>query len=138
VNGEPVEPTILYCNCSYAKVVPGEVKREVLRKLSASGRPFEAVADLCEMSAKRDPALEQLVQQPGLRIAACYPRAVKWLCSAAGTVLPDSAEVVNMRTLSADEVVGQLFSSVPLVMEASNSGPAPDVDGRIEGNENPA
>lgn len=107
-----LEPTILYCNCSYAKVVPSEVKREVLRQLSGCGRSFEAVADLCEMSAKRDPALAELVQQPGLRIAACYPRAVKWLCSAAGTELPETVEVINMRTLSADEVVAALLSPI--------------------------
>ncbi|MBL8855262.1 MAG: hypothetical protein JNK57_14955 [Planctomycetaceae bacterium] len=129
------EPTILYCNCSYAKVVPGEVKREVLRQLSASGRSFESVADLCEMSAKRDPALPQLMQQPDLRIAACYPRAVKWLCSAAGTKLSDDAQVINMRTLTADDVISQLFSQD--TAGAVNQDPKTDTVATLERNENP-
>jgi len=32
---------ILYCNCTYAKVVPKDVKQEVLRQLSDSGRAFD-------------------------------------------------------------------------------------------------
>jgi len=38
---------ILYCHCSYAQVVPKDVKEEVLRKLTESGKSFDAVADLC-------------------------------------------------------------------------------------------
>ena len=45
---------ILYCHCAYAKAVAPEVKQEVL---AAIGRirawPFEAVADLCQLSAAR-------------------------------------------------------------------------------------
>ncbi len=130
-----VEPTILYCNCSYAKVVPGEVKREVLRQLSASGCSFESVADLCEMSAKRDAALPQLMQQPDLRIVACYPRAVKWLCSAAGTKLPDDAQVINMRTLTADDVISQLFSHDKSGTDNLDSNP--DTVATLERNETP-
>lgn len=100
---------ILYCNCSYARVVPPEVKQEVLQQLSASGRSFDAVADLCEMSAKQDPALPVLAGQAGVKIAACYPRAVKWLCSAAGAPLADDAQVLNMRTQSAAEIVANLL-----------------------------
>ena len=88
-------PQILYCHCAYAKVVPPEVKDQVLQQLIASGRAFDAVADLCEMSAKGDPALAQISSQPALKIAACYPRAVKWLFSSAGVKLPQNAAVGN-------------------------------------------
>ena len=74
---------ILYCHCAYAQVVPKAVKEEVLRQLTASGVAFDAVADLCEMSAKKDPALKQLAGQGNVKIAACFPRAVKWLFTAA-------------------------------------------------------
>ena len=50
-------PAILYCHCRYAQVVPPEVKSEVLERLCASGLPFEAVPDLCELSARRVGAL---------------------------------------------------------------------------------
>jgi heterodisulfide reductase subunit A-like polyferredoxin len=101
---------ILYCNCSYAQVVPKEVKGEVLRRLCASGAAFDAVADLCDMSARKDPALRRLVEPGSVKIAACYPRAVKWLFHAAGTPLPaEGVEVLNMREQSADEISRRLL-----------------------------
>jgi hypothetical protein len=105
-------PRILYCNCTYAQVVPKEVKEAVLKKLCASGLSFEAVADLCEMSARRDPALRRLAEGGVIKIAACYPRAVKWLFAAANALLPaERTEVLNMRIQTADEVLSGLFHS---------------------------
>ena len=102
-------PRILYCHCQYAQVVPPEIKTAVLRQLAESGLPFEAVADLCEMSARRDPALGQYAQGAPIKIAACFPRAVKWLFHAGGADLPlDRAQVLNMRVQSADEIIAAL------------------------------
>src|SRR3989441_11113230 len=101
---------ILFCNCTYAQVVPKEVKEAVLKKLCAAGVAFDAVADLCEMSARRDPALKRLADGGVVKIAACYPRAVKWLFHAAKADLPlDATEVLNMRVQSAEEVCDALF-----------------------------
>ena len=103
------KPAILYCHCQYAQVVPKEVKEAVLRRLCESGVAFDAVADLCEMSARRDPALQQLAASGAVKIAACFPRAVKGLfhqCNA--DLAPDSTEVLNMRTLTADEICTRL------------------------------
>src|SRR5678815_773603 len=103
-------PRILYCNCTYAQVVPKEVKEAVLKKLCESGVAFEAVADLCEMSARKDPALKRLADGDVIKIAACYPRAVKWLFAAANAALPaDRTEILNMRVQSAEEVANALF-----------------------------
>jgi len=108
----PAAPRILYCNCSYAQVVPKEVKEEVLRKLCESGVAFDAVADLCDMSARKDPALQKLVDGGAVRIAACYPRAVRWLFHAAGAPLPkEGVEILNMREQTGDAVVGALFAA---------------------------
>src|SRR5688572_13675380 len=63
-------PRILYCHCAYANVVPQEVKNEVLTKLAESGVAFDAVPDLCEMSARRDPALKELAEEGTVKIAA--------------------------------------------------------------------
>ena len=105
-------PRILFCNCTYAQVVPKEVKEAVLRKLCESGVAFDAVADLCEMSARRDAALQRLANGGPVKIAACFPRAVKWLFAAAQAPLPlDAAEVLNMRTQTAEEVVAAVFST---------------------------
>src|SRR5437879_3408073 len=100
---------ILYCNCTYAQVVPKEVKEAVLRRLCESGVAFDAVADLCEMAARRDPALQQLAANGAVKIAACFPRAVKGIfhqCNA--DLAPDKTEVLNMRTLTADEICARL------------------------------
>jgi len=108
---EAATPRILYCHCSYAQVVPKEVKEQVLQKLCASGAAFDAVADLCDMSARKDPALQKLVDGGAVRIAACYPRAVRWLFHASGSPLPkEGVEVLNMREQAADAVVGALFA----------------------------
>ena len=102
---------ILYCNCTYAKVVPKDVKHAVLRQLSDSGRAFDAVADLCDMSARKDPALKKIADGGCTKIAACYPRAVTWLFHAAGTPLPDEGiEVLNMREDSAEQIVRELLA----------------------------
>src|SRR3989441_9430474 len=104
-------PRILYCHCQYAQVVPPEVKEAVLRKLADSGMAFDAVADLCEMSARQDPSLKRLAEGGAVKIAACFPRAVKWLFHTAKADLPlDAAEVLNMRVQSAEEVAAALFS----------------------------
>ena len=108
----PEAPRILYCHCQYAQVVPKEVKDAVLRALCDSGVAFEAVADLCEMAARRDPSLARLASGGAVKIAACFPRAVKGLFHQTGADLPlDSAEVLNMRTLTAAEICARLFSA---------------------------
>jgi len=99
----PSPGRILYCHCAYAQVVPAETKTVVLEQLSASGIAFEAVPDLCEMSAKRDPGLAEIASGGGT-IVACYPRAVKWLFNAAGTPLPSDVTILNMREAAAADV----------------------------------
>ena len=107
----PESPGILYCNCTYAQVIDPAVKAAVLRALSDSGRSFEAVADLCEMSARKDPALKRLACGGSVKIAACYPRAVKWLFASAGAPLEVSrSEVVNMRDAVATTVIDRLLA----------------------------
>ncbi len=119
----PVTPQpakILYCRCAYAKVIAPDVKDEVLERLTRSGVAFEAVPDLCEMSARRDPALKRLAAEDEIRIAACYPRAVKWLFSAAQAPLTkDPVEILNMRVDGAGTVVEGLLEGVSKAEESS-------------------
>ncbi len=114
---------ILYCNCTYAQVVPKAVKEEVLRGLTASGVAFDAVPDLCELSAKKDSCLAELVVGGPVKIAACYPRAVKWLFNGAGVKLPDEGvEVLNMRTDTAESVLANLLGQPVLVQPVPEPG----------------
>jgi hypothetical protein len=104
------QPRILYCHCAFAQVIPKDVKQGVLERLGEAGVDFDCVPDLCEMSANRDPMLQQIAENPDVRIAACYPRAVRGLFVAAGHPLPQpEPEVVNMRTLNAEEATAALL-----------------------------
>jgi hypothetical protein len=120
-------PRILFCNCTYAQVVPKEVKETLLRRLCESGLAFDAVADLCEMSARQDPGLKRLADSGALKIAACYPRAVKWLFNAAKAPLsPAATEVLNMRLQNTEEIWKSLLCPVIQPnLTASNASPAP-------------
>jgi hypothetical protein len=103
-------PRILYCHCAYAKVVPPDVKTAVLNGLSEANVEFDAVPDLCEMSARGDARLRELAAEEPLHIAACYPRAVKWLFASAGAALPDhTVRVWNMRVETAAAVLDGLL-----------------------------
>src|SRR4029434_6453251 len=123
-------PRILYCHCQYAQVVPKEVKEAVLRRLCETGVEFEAVADLCEMDPRRDPAWRRLADSGAIKIAACYPRAVKGLFhQAAADLSPEKVEILNMRTSSAEETVsallnGKLQPNVPGKAALSAAQPA--------------
>jgi hypothetical protein len=107
----PPSPPLLYCRCAYAQVVPQGVKDAVLQKLCESGTSFETVADLCEMAAHRDPRLKALAACGPLRIAACYPRVVRGLFTQCGSPLAENAEVLNMRTQSAEDVAAEMLKT---------------------------
>ena len=108
----PAKPRILFCHCNYAQVVPDEVKNSVLEGLCKSGQAFDAVADLCEMAARRDPALKRLAAgESPVKIAACYPRAVKWLFGGCQAPLnAEHTEVVNMRELNAEDATNTVLN----------------------------
>lgn len=108
------QPRIVYCHCAYAQVVPADVKQEVLRELAGQDVSFEAVADLCEMAARRDPCLTRIATGGPVRIAACYPRAVRGLFVAAGSPLPaEDVEIINMRTASGSDAAAALTRRTP-------------------------
>ncbi len=105
-------PPILYCRCAYAQVVPSGVKNAVLESLAAGDQPFEAVSDLCEFAAHRDPRLAELkarAENSGLRLIACYPRVVRGLFKQAGAELPqEGVTFLNMRSQTAEEIAAQI------------------------------
>jgi hypothetical protein len=100
-------------------VIPKAVKEEVLAGLSDSGIEFDAAADLCELAARRDPLLRELAAQEGAKIAACFPRAVRCLFSAAGAPLrADGVAILNMRTEAAGKILTAILGEVPTGREA--------------------
>lgn len=115
---------ILYCHCAFANVVSRFTKEAVLKKLCEEDIAFDAVADLCEMSARKDPALKKYADsEVPVQIAACYPRAVKWLFSAAESPLKEgNYEVVNMRELKPEPILEKLLSP-EISTEQPETGP---------------
>jgi hypothetical protein len=97
---------ILYCHCAFARVVPDETKNAVLDGLARAGVEFDAIPDLCQMAAAGDSRLAELAKAGPLQIAACYPRAVKWLFASAGVNVDAQGAVIhNMRVSSASDVL---------------------------------
>ena len=64
------------------------------------------------LSARRDPALNRLADgEAPVKVAACYPRAVKWLFGSCKAPLDGKrTEVVNMRELSAEDAAETLLN----------------------------
>jgi hypothetical protein len=113
-------PRLVYCHCAYANVVPADVKQQVLRQLTEADVPFEAVADLCEMAARRDPCIGRIAAGGSVRVAACYPRAVRGLFVAAGSPLPENGvEIINMRTATGSEAAAALLQSTQATPESA-------------------
>lgn len=101
---------ILYCHCAFERIIEPAVKERVLAALTEADVAFDAVPDLCALSARKDPTLRELAGEGELLVAACFPRAVRWLFHAAGAPLDEArTEVINLRELPADEAVVRLL-----------------------------
>jgi Pyruvate/2-oxoacid:ferredoxin oxidoreductase delta subunit len=125
------QPAVIFCQCKYAQVLPEAVKNAALKALQDSGQPFELVDDLCELSARRDSRMASIASSGPVKIAACFPRAVKWLFHAAGTPLNgETAEVVNLRSLTAEQAQAALLNAevapnIPAGKSVREDGPKP-------------
>lgn len=127
---------VLICNCSYRDVLPEQPKRAVLEQLKSAGVKFEVVPDLCALAARKDPCLKRIAAMHEVRIAACFPRAVRWLFHAGNAPLAsENVKLWNLREQSAAEVAGGLLADLPRVpgggepvtsASAELKGPPPD------------
>ncbi|OHB63527.1 MAG: hypothetical protein A2Y77_11365, partial [Planctomycetes bacterium RBG_13_62_9] len=116
---------LLLCNCAHYQTIPQAAKEQVRAGLSQAGLEVEAVADLCGLTANRDPRLQDWVHAESLTIVACFPRAVRWLFHAAGSPLPmDRVRLFNMRTQSPEEILGALMKDDGLLMIEKESAPS--------------
>lgn len=93
----PPARNILVCQCAYAGLLDPAAVRALCLQAQEKGGQLHSVPDLCELAGRRDPLLGRLVAEGNLTVAACHPRAVKWLFAAAGAPLPQDAGLVNLR-----------------------------------------
>ena len=101
---------VIFCNCGYSNIIDSNLKAQVLNALEAAAVDFEAVQDLCEMAAGKNPKLKSWAQAESIKIVACYSRAVKWLFNAADAPLdPDKTQFHNMRTCTPEEIILSLL-----------------------------
>jgi Pyruvate/2-oxoacid:ferredoxin oxidoreductase delta subunit len=123
---------ILYCHCARAKVLPAEATAAALDQLCALGLSFEAVPDLCDLAARQDPRLRQTIPGGSLRIAACHPRAVKWLVAAANTPAPrPGVEAIDLRSLPPDRIRAALVASHPTPIDPLPGEAEPEAGWRL-------
>ena len=109
----PDATRVIYCECAFADLVPDEAKTKTVERLRAAGVEFEAVPDLCELAARRDPALKAIAESGDALIIACYPRAVRWLFAYAGAPLPETGvEIANMRKEGPEAILGRVRGHV--------------------------
>ncbi len=117
------EPTnILYCRCSFADALPKAVKDEVLRGLVGRGVQFQAVTDLCALSAAKDPRLARMFGEGRGVIIACHERAVRWLLEYAGVSCGDGIKLLNMRARPAAEILQGVENSPAQTPSADPEG----------------
>lgn len=126
---------ILFCNCSWSDVISDGVKEGVLDSLKASGANFVGVDDFCRLAADGDERIAEWVSASRLTVVACYRRTVEGLFSRAGFKLPQNARVLNMRQMTAEEIIAELgdVSGPPSADFASlNRCCAPVADVRVD------
>ena len=99
---------LVYCHCAYWPALPADAKKAVRAGMAGLGVAVEAVPDLCELAARKDPSLRRWAETPGLRIVACHPRAVRWLFAYAGAPLAADVAICNMRLDSAEAILERL------------------------------
>jgi Pyruvate/2-oxoacid:ferredoxin oxidoreductase delta subunit len=101
--------SLLYCHCAFGDLVPEAKRRHLMEALSASGRSFKAVDDLCRLVATGDRDLQEWMGQQELTVVACYPRAVRGLLMAAGIRLDGrTLNVFNLREQTIEEILAAL------------------------------
>jgi Pyruvate/2-oxoacid:ferredoxin oxidoreductase delta subunit len=86
-----------------------------MQGLSEAGLAYESVDDLCGAAARNSAAMKRWANESRLCVAACYPRAVRWLFHRAGAALKtDEVRLFNGITEDADAIVAALTQEAAL------------------------
>lgn len=102
------DPYVVVCTCSGSKAVPSEAVEQVLKALAGSELPCDVVSDLCDLAAAGDARLADLAERHELRIAACAPRAVGALLTAAGVRRVDDVAIWDVAAAPPEQVAAEI------------------------------
>jgi NAD-dependent dihydropyrimidine dehydrogenase PreA subunit len=124
---EPGRSLLLFCRCDGTDLPSAAVARAVRAALAERGMAWLETGDLCGALAHREAWLiERLRAAPRVVALACRPRAVRWLLHAAGCPLPpERLQVLDLRRLSAEEILAQLPAAGGAADRAGESVPEP-------------
>ncbi len=116
---------VLYCECAFSDLVPEAAKADLVQRLRGAGVAFEAVPDLCELAARRDPLLKAVAERGDALIIACYPRAVRWLFAYAGVPLPEAGvSILNLRVEEPEAIVRRVTGHYGVLEVRNEPDPA--------------
>ena len=96
--------SVLVCLCGHYDFIDAALRDRLLGRLEAVGAPVVLVDDLCAAAVRGQSVLAEAAAAGRVRIAACHPRAVRWLFEFAGLEWPQDADVLNLRTADGDLV----------------------------------
>jgi NAD-dependent dihydropyrimidine dehydrogenase PreA subunit len=88
---------MLICRCTERQLLAPEALAATAAAARADGYEVLEVSDLCQLCATRDPALLEWVGEGELSVAACHPRAIRWLLHQAG-IPPATPSLIDLRT----------------------------------------
>jgi NAD-dependent dihydropyrimidine dehydrogenase PreA subunit len=80
----------LVCSCSQRGLIPPAAVDTLCAELATQGWQTKVVPDLCEMATQTPTTLRELAQARDFLVAACRPRAARWLLHLAGVARPVS------------------------------------------------
>jgi len=90
---------VLICRCTGAGVLDADAVQRTVELLAGGEIEVTEIDDLCRLAADSNPLFDRLSDLPALAVAACHPRAVRWLLEAAGARLSEETTCfVDLRT----------------------------------------
>lgn len=123
---------LLVCRCAKGGDGLADTRQHILEALTSTHLPVEAIDDLCELAARKDPQLLKTAAEHGLQVVACYPRAVKAMLEAAGCKFEgQELTVYNPRTDSEETIVAKLLAEPAATDSAQPLAPGNKSDGWV-------
>lgn len=111
----------IFCSCSGRNLIPRDSLSAVRSELIAQGWQVHDVPDLCALASQEPVILREMAATPDLLVAACRPRAVRWLLYLAGVARP--AADILFRDMRAATAAPNPTPDIPSTHQAASDVP---------------